>query len=188
MRTRSERGLARGPRRAGALLVALALLVAPAAHAHAPGSPLGMTLSVRPARVDLIVRYAIADADEARAAREQFDRDADGTLAEPEAEALEHWMVARVRRWVGLTLRDEALTLTVASASHDFAAGLEVQVVLRAPVRWRAGGNRVRVLAEVPGPAVTPVIVLDRRGRRSVVWKSGEASRGAPLELDVPGR
>jgi hypothetical protein len=185
----------RGRSWAGRAAVALALLLLGyrVVWAHDASSPLTMVVDLERTRVGVYLRYAVDRGEAARAAREQFDRDADGRLDDGERARLTAWLAARAQANVTLAVDGQPLTLTVRSVDADLEDGADarVAVVVRlvGKVRWRAGTTSLRIAAELPEPrAVTPVAVRPGRDAGIVLqggFVGGVASAGAPLDVVV---
>ncbi len=161
--------------------------------AHEARSPLALAVELERKSVTVFARYTIERGDDARALREQFDRDADGRFDDGERAGLRAWLVERARAGVQVRVGDQPLVFDVASVAEELdgsgAARLAVAVRLDAKVTWPARTARLVVACELPEVrAVTPVAV--RVGARSKLalpkgFVGGVASKGAPLEVAV---
>jgi hypothetical protein len=193
MRTRSEAG-----RVALGVLLSLVVWVAPA-RAHDASSPLAVAVELERTGLAAVVRYSVERGEDARALREQFDRDADGSLDAAERVALRDFLAARARAALTIRLGEAPLVLETRSVDEDIEGDARVDarvaVVLRlvAEVSWPAGATTtLSIAAELPeARAITPVALRignASTGQLALVpadRAGGVASRGAPLVVEV---
>ncbi len=187
MRTRSSAA-------ALALAVAFAALLGPvAARAHDASSPLAVAIDLERTRVGAYLRYTVERGEDARALREQFDRDADGSLDDEERARLRAWLVERARAAFEVRVAGAALVFAQKSVADELDGGadarLAVALRLVAPVKWPAGSATLSVAVELPDArAITPVAVrVEKTASLGLPegFAGGVASRRTPLEVQV---
>lgn len=127
-------------RQVGVLLLAAGLAIAPGASAHRLLYPKrdSVVVTADALRATLQVSF---DSDETLVVRDRFDRDADGTLSDAEAEAATRFLARRARRDFRIEIDARPLQLaTTATSSGGLsrragaAPHLTVTVLLEAPL------------------------------------------------------
>jgi hypothetical protein len=126
-------------------------------------------LELTPARVRLVVDYAIAAGVEARALREIFDRDRSGAHDAAEKAQLTAYLVEQATHFASVAVDGRALALARAAAEPDFGPGadgrLGVLVTLEAAAALGGGGaHRVRLADRHKDRRVTVPVTIAPSG------------------------